>query len=52
MFDGRIMRDKLPQTGLPVEVDNSVQEIDKEKKYKRKVVGTVICKYTINNLKF
>lgn len=42
MFGGRILRDKLPQIELPMEIDESVQDKDKEKKEKGKVVGSKI----------
>ena len=36
MFGGRIMRDKLPQWGMPMEADEEVIEKDKEMKEKGK----------------
>ena len=38
MFGGRIMRDKIPQIEFPMEIDEEMQEKDKEKKERGKVV--------------
>lgn len=44
MFGGRVMRDKLPHWGMPMEIDEEVVERDKQKKGQGKVeTRVVVC---------